>query len=180
MAVAVAVKHWTLEELHSLPDDGNKYEIIHGELFVSPAPTDPHETIAARLTRLIDPYVEANDLGLVYRPKAIFRVGTDSEVEPDLMVRALNTDPDRDWGKAPVPILVVEIGSPSTWRRDREHKRRFYMESGIPEYWIIDPEKREIIQVRPDVPDVASRNRLTWLPLGATETLVLDVAAVFD
>jgi hypothetical protein len=51
--MAAATKVWTLEELHSLPDDGNKYELIHGELFVTPPPTDPHETIAARLTRLL-------------------------------------------------------------------------------------------------------------------------------
>ena len=48
-------KVWTLEELHSLPDDGNKYELIRGELFVTPAPTNDHETISARLTRLLDP-----------------------------------------------------------------------------------------------------------------------------
>ena len=57
-------KKWTLEELHSLPDDGNKYELIRGQLFVTPPPTDAHETICARLHRLLDPYVAANGLGL--------------------------------------------------------------------------------------------------------------------
>ena len=61
-----AKKRWTLEELDSLPDDGNKYELIHGELFVTPAPTFQHETILARLTRILDPYVAANNLGFVY------------------------------------------------------------------------------------------------------------------
>ena len=180
MAVSVVVKRWTLEELHSLPDDGNKYELIRGELFVTPAPTDPHETIGARLHRLLDPFVAANDLGLVYRPRAVFRVGRNSEVEPDLMVRALNTDPRRDWAKAPVPILVVEIGSPSTWRRDREHKRTFYMEHGVAEYWIVDPDGREIIQIRPGVPDVISHERITWSPANASQPFVLDVTALFD
>src|SRR3954464_1486124 len=72
MHMATKLKRWTLEELHSLPDDGNKYELIHGELFVTPAPSDGHETISARLTRMLDPYVEAQGLGFVYRPRAVF------------------------------------------------------------------------------------------------------------
>ena len=179
MSVAVIVKRWTLEELHSLPDDGNKYELIDGDLFVTPPPTDLHETIAARLTRMIDPYVAANELGLVYRPKAVFRIGKDSEVEPDLMVRALNADPRGDWLKAPLPILVVEIGSPSTWRRDRQHKRTFYMEHGVAEYWIVDPDRREVIQIRGGVDDVICTSELTWSPAGATDPFVLEVPAVF-
>ena len=88
MAMADRVrKKWTVEELHSLPDDGNTYELVHGELFVTPAPTLLHETVLARLTRILDPYVAANDLGYVYRPRAVIMVGDDTEVEPDFMVR---------------------------------------------------------------------------------------------
>ena len=50
MHVAIKTKHWTLDELHSLPDDSNKYEVVRGELFVTPAPTPRHEAILARLT----------------------------------------------------------------------------------------------------------------------------------
>ena len=55
-----STKVWTLEELDALPEDGNKYELVRGELFVTPPPTYDHETILARLTRLIEPYVAAN------------------------------------------------------------------------------------------------------------------------
>ena len=88
-------KRWTLEELHGLPeDDGNSYELAYGELWVTPAPTDRHETILARLARILDPYVEAQGLSLVYRARAVIRVGRDVEVEPDLMVRQPHPDPD--------------------------------------------------------------------------------------
>src|SRR4051812_45596473 len=70
MRMATEIKRWTLEELHSLPDDGNKYELIHGELFVTPAPSNDHETVLARLSELLFPYVRANKLGLVYHPRA--------------------------------------------------------------------------------------------------------------
>ena len=58
-------KRWTLEELHSLPDDGNKYELVRGDLFVTPPPSEEHETILARLHALLIPYVAANALGMV-------------------------------------------------------------------------------------------------------------------
>jgi len=83
MAMAAQTKQWTIEEAHSLPDDGNKYEVVRGELFVTPPPSDDHETITARLTRILDPFVAANSLGMVYHARAVMRFG-DSEVEPDL------------------------------------------------------------------------------------------------
>jgi len=109
MGVAIAQKRWTLRELHSLPDDGNKYELVRGDLFVTPPPTNEHETIVALLTRMLDPFVQRNGLGLIYRPKAVFRY-RGSEVEPDLMVRGRAPEPiGNDWASAPTPVLVVEV-----------------------------------------------------------------------
>src|SRR5690242_17856882 len=127
---ATETKIWTLEEVHSLPDDGNKYELIRGELFVTPPPTDYHETIGARLTRLLDPFVAANGLGLVYHPRAVMRF-EGSEVEPDLMVRKPHPRPEKGWDSAPKPTLIVEILSDYTRRRDREQKKSFYLEAGV-------------------------------------------------
>ena len=73
MHMAAAIKHWTLEELHRLPDDGNKYELVRGELFVTPPPSDDHETIIAKLARRLEPFVEAQHLGFVYHPRAVVR-----------------------------------------------------------------------------------------------------------
>src|SRR5262245_51021141 len=80
MAMAIRVGNWNLRELHRLPEDGNKYELVRGELFVTPPPTDEHETIAARLTEILAPYVRVQLLGHVYRPKAVIRF-QGSEVE---------------------------------------------------------------------------------------------------
>ena len=178
MAVSVATKHWTLEELHSLPDDGNTYELIHGELFVTPPPTDHHETIGARLTRILDPYVERHGLGLVYRPKAVIQL-SDSQVEPDLYVRQPQGSPKATWLGAPLPILMVEVLSLSTRRRDREHKRRLYLELGIPEYWIVDPGSRTITAIAAGRPDARSADQVTWWPSGAQAPLMFDVPVIF-
>ena len=179
MRMATATRRWTLDELHRLPEDGNKYELVRGELFVTPPPTDAHETIAARLTRLLDPYVAAHGLGLIYRPRAVVRIGRDVEVEPDLMVRQPRATPNATWNSAPLPILIVEIESDSTRRRDRVYKRTVYIGEGIPEYWIFDGETRTVCVVRPDHEDITADATLTWHPREAPEPLVISLVDVF-
>ena len=178
MHMATQTKQWTLEELHSLPDDGNKYELVRGELFVTPPPTDEHETIIARLTRILDPFVAANGLGMVYHARAVMRF-EGSEVEPDLMVRQPKTPGSRDWDDAPTPSLIVEVISPSTRRREHEHKRQLYLDAGVPEYWIVDPERHSIRIIRPGKADEVATDQLTWSPPGVDAALVVDVPAVF-
>ncbi len=179
MQMAPQRKRWTLEEVHALPEDGNKYELVYGELWVTPAPTNQHETIIARLARILDPYVGAQGLGLIYRPKAVFRVERHVEVEPDLMVRQPHPDPRGSWETAPRPILVAEVLSPSTRRRDLDQKRELYMKEGIPEYWIVDGAARTITVVLPEREPLVVSDRLTWAPAGASEPLTFDVARVF-
>ncbi|MEO8333960.1 MAG: Uma2 family endonuclease [bacterium] len=177
--MATVTKQWTLEEMHSLPDDGNKYELVRGELFVTPPPIDPHETIAARLSHLLGPYVDREKLGYVYHPRAVMRF-QGSEVEPDLMVRQPNTNAQPTWDNAPTPILVVEILSRSTRPRDQVQKRSLYIEAGVAEYWLVDDERRTITSVRQDSSeDVVARTELVWRPNGASSPLTLDVARVF-
>jgi Uma2 family endonuclease len=176
--MAATVKQWTIEEVHSLPDDGNKYELVRGELFVTPPPNYDHETIAARLTRILDPYVESQHLGLLFHPRAVLRLDG-SEVEPDLMVRASTSTKNLDWELAPIPILVVEILSPSTRRRDHLQKRSFYVDAGVEEYWLVDPEARTLTAVSKDKPDRIERESYDWRPTGATGSLTVDLGIVF-
>jgi Uma2 family endonuclease len=178
MHMATATKRWTLEEVHSLPDDGNKYELVRGELFVTPPPSYEHETIAARLTDILGPFVRKHGLGLVYRPRAVMRF-EGSEVEPDLMVRARHRDPKASWDNAPVPILIVEIISGSTRRRDHGPKRDLYVDAGVAEYWIIDSERRTITRVRRDLADDVVRDQLIWTPPNADASLTVELSEVF-
>ena len=177
MAMA-ETKVWTLEELHSLPDDGNKYELLHGELFVTPAPTFDHETIIARLNALLVPFVMGHDLGYVYIGNSVIRRG-DSEVLPDLLVRQ-PAEPKTAWESAPVPILVVEVLSPSTRRRDHEYKRPFYVdEVRVPDYWIVDGDRRSIRVIQPGAPPIVTVDRLTWSPPGVGTSLNINLDDVF-
>jgi Uma2 family endonuclease len=178
MHMVAKTKVWTLEEVHSLPDDGNKYELVRGELFVTPPPTFDHETIAARLTRLLDPFVATHQLGFIYHPKAVMRF-EGSEVEPDLMVRQPGDRKATTWDNAPVPILVVEVLSPSTRRRDHGPKRELYLDAAVAEYWIVDPDRQEIRSIRANHDDRVERARLTWSPPGVTQSLTIELREVF-
>lgn len=178
MAVAIATRAWTIEELDRLPEDGNTYEVIHGELFVTPPPNEEHETLGAYLNRLIDPFVAHHGLGLVYRPHAVVRVGG-SQVEPDLMVRAPRRLREGSWINAPLPSLIVEIVSPATRRRDHTYKRDFYREIGVAEYWIVDAYDRTVTVIRPDRDASVEREQVMWSPSGAPESLAIDLGDLF-
>jgi Uma2 family endonuclease len=169
---------WTLAELHRLPDDGNKYELVRGELFVTPPPTPAHEAMGDVLARLLQPYVEAQRLGRISRPRSVVRI-EGSEVEPDLTVRAVPHALPTSWAEMPLPHLVVEIMSPTSRRRDLVAKRSFYSACGVPCYWIVDGEERTIRVVRPGQKDVVADASLLWHPAGASDPLVLDVGAYF-
>ena len=178
MVMAQTTGAWTLAELYRLPDDGNKYEVVDGELFVTPAPSPGHERLASKLLAILLPYVLRHQLGEVYTPRFVVRT-EDSEVEPDLMVRPATTTLPETWEEMPTPLLVVETLSNTTRRRDREQKREFYLRIGVAEYWIVDRFSRTIQIVRTDVDDLVTDSKLVWHPTGATEALHIDVAAYF-
>ncbi len=174
---------WTLAELDRLPDDGNTYELVDGELFVTLAPSPAHEELASGLLKIIAPYVWAHALGRVHTPHAVVRTD-ESQVEPDLMVRPATltltlTLPEK-WVDMPTPFLVVEILSRTTQRRDREQKRKFHLRVGVVEYWMVDRWDRCIHVVRRDVTDTVATTELLWQPESASEPLHFDVAAYFD
>ena len=178
MAMSMPIKAWTLEELHRLPDDGNKYELIRGELFVTPPPSVDHEEVLARLNEILTEYVRKYGLGKVYHPRSVIRF-EGSEAEPDLMVRAVPPGARGNaWEELPPPLLVVEVLSPTTRRRDLVNKRQYYIDAGAGEYWVVDSERKEIRLIRSGVEDVIARDSLTW-PSAATEPLMVDIATLF-
>lgn len=179
MAMSMPAKAWTLEELHRLPDDGNKYELIRGELFVTPPPSVDHEEVLAKLSAWLTAYVEKHRVGMVYHPRAVVRF-EGSEAEPDLMVRAVPSGARGNaWEALPPPLLVVEALSPTTRRRDLVNKREYYLAVGAGEYWMLDGERREVRVARRAEADVVVRKSLTWRG-AAAEPFVLNVEALFS
>lgn len=181
MAVINDQKHWTAADLRDVPDDRSRYEIIDGELFVTPSPSLGHQKLSKRLLLVIDPYLEVHQIGeIIYAPAAVV-LADDTVVEPDLFVLPLveGRKPQslEDVGRL---LLVIEILSPSTARVDRTVKRRRYQREEVPEYWIVDGDARLIERWRPEDerPEVLTE-RMEWQPDAAFPALVIDLPVLF-
>ena len=172
--------YYTAEMVRGLPDDGNRYEAVHGELLVTPAPRAWHQIILARLFRALDEYLRRNPVGHVLWSPADISWSPDTLVQPDLFVVPMEELRTLDWARMRRLLLVVEVVSPTTARADRFTKRRLYQEAGIPAYWIVDPDQQLVEAWTPNtaLPAIA-RERVEWLLPGATEPFVLFVAELF-
>jgi Uma2 family endonuclease len=169
---------WTYSDYARLPDDGNRYEVIDGELLVTPSPSPAHQRILARLVLLLDPYVERWRIGVVI-PEVDLLFRTGQYLRPDLLVvgedaRAGITDRDVETA----PSLVVGILSPTSGAIDRVRKPARYGDFGVPEYWVVDPEEHRVWVWRfaagAAVPERV-RERLTWDPPGGPEPLGIEL-----
>lgn len=175
------VRGWTYEEFARLPDDGNRYEVIAGELFVTPAPGSIHQRVSARLIHLFEGFSEETGAGIAYAAPFDVIFGDGDYVEPDLLfVRRDRVDEIvRDHGVVGPPDLVIEILSDSTARRDRGLKRQRYAAHGVPEYWIVDTDARHVEVYRLSGGDLrrveTATDVLRYRPLPRGPELVIDV-----
>jgi Uma2 family endonuclease len=138
---------WTYEDYLLLPKDGQRYEVIHGALYVTPAPRPKHQRGVARLHLRLGWFVASNRLGEVFFAPLDVKLpaGISDPVEPDIVFfRHGNRPGEEDSFFAGVPDLIAEVLSPRTRHRDRAVKFRAYQEAGVPEYWIVDPEARTV------------------------------------
>lgn len=137
-------KSWTYEDYCALPEDGRRYEIIDGELYVSPSPRSIHQALSKRLQFLLYP-LELAGHGWVYvAPMDVIMPGA-SPVQPDLIFvgqeqRSIMTVANI----CGVPMLLGEILSPKGARYDRVTKLNKYAQCGVPHYWILDPVARTL------------------------------------
>ena len=173
-------RQWTVDDLEDLPDDSNRYEIIDGELLVTPVPSLDQEAVLRFATLLTD-YVRRERIGYVVVSPADVTFSKSRSVQPDLFVvpSADGRRPRhfRDVGRL---LLAVEILSPSTARADRVAKRRLFRDERVPEYWIVDLDARTIERSTPADPRVeVAADHLSWRPDGAANQLVIDLADYF-
>lgn len=168
---------WTYDEYARLPDDGNRYEVIDGEVLVTPSPSPTHQHILLNLAFALRSYVEREAIGVVL-PDVDLLFVEGQFLRPDLLfVPNAAREGITSRGIEGTPGLVVEILSPSSGSIDRVKKPRRYRDFGIPEYWVVDPQERAVWVWRfaagaTDAERV--EGRLTWRPEGASAELVLS------
>lgn len=136
---------WTYERYLQL-DDETRYEIIDGELLLTPAPGTRHQRVIRMASFRFSQFAEERGLGEVFFAPTDVVLSDQDVVQPDILfIRASRVaELVQDRAIHGAPDLVVEIISPTSSRRDRWQKRALYERSGIPEYWIVDPANRYV------------------------------------
>jgi Uma2 family endonuclease len=129
--------------IEATPNDGMRYELVDGELFVNPAPSLTHQRISKRLFRQLEDYFQARSLGEVFYAPIDVILTRHDVFEPDLIVVG-DASYLAERGVEGPPILAVEILSPSTRRLDRAVKFVRYAALGIRHYWIVDPDDQRV------------------------------------
>jgi Uma2 family endonuclease len=173
---------WTAERVRALPDDGKRYEVIDGELYVIPAPSWEHQRAAFGLACRIRSYLANQMVQEVYVAPADIEFRFDRMVEPDLfVVPMVDGRRPRRWEEVRRLLLAVEILSPSSARSDRLAKRLLYQREQVPEYWIVDVDARLIERWRPnDTRPEIIVGTLDWVPAPEFPTLTIDLDAYFQ
>jgi len=176
--------NWTVDMLDALPDDLQRYEIIDGVLYVTPAPSYGHQFVSGEFHVRLHEYLRGSSIARVLYSPADVRRGdrTRNRVQPDVFVVRLQH------GKVPVYpfglgdlLLIIEVQSPSNSTLDYQVKRRLYLKEGVPEYWIANPEARVVSRWKGvDDPGEVLSERIDWRAPGAAAPMVVDIQALFE
>lgn len=172
---------WTAEMVRALPDDGKRYEVLDGELCVSPAPSMDHQRVVFHLARLLDSYVRANGLGEVFIAPADVEFSPQRLLQPDVFViPPTQGKRPRTFKEVGRLLLAAEVPSPSTARVVRTKKRDIFKDERVPEYWIVDADGRVIERWTPDDnrPEILSAT-ISWQPVPWVPALVIDLPRFF-
>lgn len=163
MPATPTARHYTVEEVLAFPSDGNRYEVVHGELLVTPAPNRPHQGVVTRLFAILADYLRP--LGLLdtlHVGPADYFHADDVYVQPDLLV-GIPEEVTGDWRAMKHLRLAVEVLSPSSARGDRFVKRKAYQEAGVGTCWVVDGDRAVVEVWHPgdELPEIAARE-LVW------------------
>lgn len=178
---------WTYAEFARLPSEGNtRYEVIDGELAVTPAPTGAHQVVVSNLMWILGTFVREHALGIVLPSPIDVLFGEGDYVEPDVVfVRTERRHLIGDRGIEGAPDLVIEILSPSTAHRDRGIKLERYRHFRVPEYWIVDLEAASVevwrLADRVETPDIVPADgTLRWTPVTGGPTLEMSPSEIVE
>ena len=178
---------WTREAFEALPEDGRRYQVLDGELFVMPAPSFEHQLVASELIARLLVHAKRHRLGIVVHDINLdlgpgrYQIPDVVFVQRELLARF--TGPRTVWVDA-APKLIAEVVSPSSGGYDRIRKRRAYEAWGIGEYWIVDPEARwvEVYRFASSAPGADPEivtDVLRWSPGRGAPDLEIDLPELF-
>lgn len=181
MSMPLPTRRFTAADVRGFPDDGNRYEVVHRDLLVTPSPGGRHQLIVGRLAFALQSYLlPAGREELLCAPADI---SWDDEtlVQPDLFVGDFaRFHQTFAWSDIRTLHRVIEVLSPASRRHDRGAKRRLYQEQRIPQYWIVDGNARTVEVWTPDADRATvERGALRWRHPDLRRDCVIDLASLF-
>jgi Uma2 family endonuclease len=132
----------TYDDFVLFPDDGLRHELIDGEHYVTPSPSLKHQRISLNISYAVERFLRQHPVGRLFYAPADVILSPSDVVAPDLFYLSNAKSPDISTAAnvRVTPELVIEIGSPSTRRRDETTKRVLYEHASVSEYWVVDTE----------------------------------------
>ena len=172
--------YYTADMVRAMPDDGNRHEVVYGELLVTPAPRLWHQKLVTRLVHALEGHLDRHPVGVALTAPADISWGPDVLVQPDVFVARTDEARTLHWAAVQRLLLVAEVLSPSTSKGDRFLKRLRYREAGVPLYWVVDGDER-VVEVWTPTDDFPAfeRERLVWNSEGAAEPFTLELEELF-
>ncbi|MEZ4457858.1 MAG: Uma2 family endonuclease [Gemmatimonadales bacterium] len=177
MVMPVPLRRFTTDEVDAFPADGNRYELLDGVVFVTPAPGMLHQRVASRLMTMLAGFIDSRPPIEVFGP-GVVPIDSTSRLEPDILV-AEPAPPADDWAACRSRLLAVEISGSGSRLVDQTYKRDAYLAAGVREVWLVDLERRHIIVARPGRPDETRPDRLEWRLDAAGPTLSIAIPELF-
>jgi Uma2 family endonuclease len=189
MGMPAVRRHWTTANVRALIDESPtawpRYELIDGELLVTPSPGSSHGTAVTELTAILFDYLRRERVGVLFLSPSDLELRPGTITQPDLFIVPVGNEPpewgEGGWSDVGSLLLAIEIISPSSVRTDRITKRDYYLDVGVPDYFIVDVDARiiEWWTQRQDTPRVL-RDELAWHPIGAQTALTIRLPEFFD
>lgn len=182
MAMVLSKRPLTADDLEAFPEDGNRYEIIDGELIVSATPSRLHQRALFAIARLLATYADALSLEIMIAPTDV-RASPKTQVEPDILAlpRRFDGRVTSRWEPMTRLLLAVEILSPSTAPVDRALKKVLFQSQRVPAYWIVDVDERLVEVWTPDAQQAQIvTDQLAWHPVPNVDPLIIDLPALFS
>lgn len=186
MAMPAIRRRWTAADVRALTNEERawpRYELIAGELLVTPGPATKHQIATTELWLLLNAYLENEHVGLAVTSPSELELRSGTITQPDVFVIPADTPivaQSLEWSDVKTLLLAVEVLSPSSLQTDRVSKRDFYLENGVEEYWIVDLDARVVERWLPEreTPELL-RETVTWAPRSRLP-LVIDLLAYFS
>ena len=185
MAMPDTARRYTVTEVLDFPSDGNRYELVDGELLVTPAPRFQHQRVAGRIHHALFDYLEAHPGNgeVVFSPADITWGSKKDLAQPDVFVVAADEvrDSNPGWDSIRTLLLAVEVVSPSSTRYDRVTKRRLYQRRGVATYWVVDPDARlvEVWHPEDERPEIVT-DVLKWRIREEGQELEISLEQLFE